>query len=147
MSTREQADAGGLERQVLELRQYAEERGLRVTLELTDVSSGLNPRRRGLQKAIAAAGRGKIRFLLIEHPDRLAGVGYEYLLNLFEILGVRVIAISETLPEDARSELARDLLAIATPLSTRLHGAPGGKTVREALQRALAEVRSDGPGG
>ena len=145
VGTRKQADAGNLDRQVGRLREYAENGGFQIALEATDISSGLNPNRRGLRKAIAAARRGEIRFLLIEYPDRLARFGYEYLLELFEVLGAQVITVSGTPPEDAHSELVKDLLAIVTSFSARIYGARGGKKARKALQQALAEVKPNEP--
>lgn len=81
----ETGDAGNLGRQSERLREYAAGNGFQITLETSDVASGLNTKRRGLQKAIEAARRGEIRFLVIEYPDRLARFGYEYLLDLLAV--------------------------------------------------------------
>ncbi|WP_151191804.1 MerR family DNA-binding transcriptional regulator, partial [Desulfotomaculum copahuensis] len=47
VSTKKQAGAGNLERQMERLRQYAREKGFTVKAELTDLASGLNQKRRG----------------------------------------------------------------------------------------------------
>ncbi|WP_273000874.1 MerR family transcriptional regulator, partial [Hydrogenibacillus schlegelii] len=47
VSTKKEADAGNLDRQLERLRAYAGEKGYRVVAEYTDVASGLNQKRRG----------------------------------------------------------------------------------------------------
>ena len=48
VSTGKQAEAGNLERQRQRLLEYAATHGYRVVLQVTDVASGLNAKRRGL---------------------------------------------------------------------------------------------------
>ncbi|WP_422447238.1 recombinase family protein [Thermoanaerobacterium sp. DL9XJH110] len=55
--------------------QDAREKGYRVVAEYSDVASGLNPKRRGLERMLKAAERGEFKKLLIEYPDRLAHFG------------------------------------------------------------------------
>jgi predicted site-specific integrase-resolvase len=56
---------------------------------------------------------------------------------------VEVIATAEKEPEDAQSELVRDLLAIITSFSVRLYGARGGKKVRQGFRELIMGVKSD----
>ena len=143
VSTKKQADAGNLDRQMERLRQYAQEQGFTVRAELTDVASGLNQKRRGLTSVLKLAERGEYKKLLIEYPDRLARFGYSYIERHLKYCGVEIIAIAEKEPEDAHSELVRDLLAIVTSFSARLYGARGGKKVRQGFRELIAEVKSD----
>jgi putative resolvase len=144
VSTKKQADAGNLERQRQRLMEYAARQGYQVVLEAMDTASGLNPRRRGLRKMIQAAEQKQIQLLLIEYPDRLARFGYEYLVDLFRVLGVTVIVTSVQEPDDAHTELVKDLLAIVTSFSARLYGARGGRKVRETVVKAIMEVKGNG---
>lgn len=121
--------------------EYAARQGYHVVLEAMDTASGLNPRRRGLRKIIQAAEQQHIQMLLIEYPDRLARFGYEYLVDLFRVLGVTVVVTSAQEPEDAQTELIKDLLAIVTSFSARLYGARGGRHVRKTVAQAMAEVK------
>lgn len=147
VSTKKQADAGNLERQRQRLMEYAARQGYQVVLEAMDTASGLNPRRRGLRKMIQAAEQKQIQLLLIEYPDRLARFGYEYLVDLFRVLGVNVIVTSTQEPEDANTELGKDLLAIVTSFSARLYGARGGRKVRETVTKVISEVTENGESG
>ncbi|TDA68033.1 MAG: IS607 family transposase [Clostridia bacterium] len=142
VSTKKQAEAGNLDRQIGRLRQYAGENGFTVRAELTDVASGLNQKRRGLTNVLKLAERGEYKKLLIEYPYRLARFGYEYIERHLKYCGVEIIAIAEKEPEDAQAELVRDLLAIVTSFSARLYGAGGGRKVREGFRELIAEVQT-----
>jgi len=143
VSTKKQADAGNLDRQIERLRQYARENGFTVKAEFTDVASGLNQKRRGLANVLKLAERGEYKKLIIEYPDRLARFGYSYIERHLHYCGVEVIATAEKEPEDAQSELVRDLLAIITSFSARLYGARGGKKVRQGFRELIAGVSQD----
>jgi len=143
VSTKKQADAGNLGRQLERLRQYAAESRYRVVAEYTDVASGLNQKRRGLTNVLKLAERGEYKKLIIEYPDRLARFGYSYIERQLRYCGVEIIAIAGKEPEDAQSELVRDLLAIVTSFSARLYGARGGKKVRQGFRELIAGVESD----
>jgi len=143
VSTKKQADAGNLERQMERLRQYAKENGFIVRTEFADVASGLNQKRRGLTNVLKLAEQGEYRRLIIEYPDRLARFGYGYIERHLKYCGVEIIAIAEKEPEDAHTELVRDLLAIVMSFSARLYGARGGKKIRRGFQELMAGVGAD----
>ncbi|NSW83846.1 MAG: IS607 family transposase [Syntrophothermus sp.] len=140
VSTQKQADAGNLDRQMERLRQYARERKFNVKAELTDVASGLNQKRRGLTNVLKLAERGEYKKLILEYPDRLARFGYSYIERHLRYCGVEIVAIAEKEPEEAQSELVRDLLAIVTSFSARLYGARGGKKIRQGFRELIAEA-------
>ncbi|WP_338833657.1 hypothetical protein MHLNE_26130 [Moorella humiferrea] len=143
VSTKKQADAGNLERQIERLRQYAKENGFIVRAEFADVASGLNQKRYGLTNVLKLAEQGEYRRLIIEYPDRLARFGCGYIERHLKYCGVEIIAIAEEEPEDAQSELVKDLLAIVTSFSARLYGARGGKKIRQRFRKLIADVESD----
>ena len=143
VSTKKQADAGNLDRQMKRLRQYARGNGFTIRAEFTDVASGLNQKRRGLTNVLKLAERGEYKKLIIEYPDRLARFGYLYIERHLRYCGVEIIAIAEREPEDAHSELVRDLLAIVTSFSARLYGARGGKKIRQGFRALIAGVERD----
>ena len=105
VSTKKQADAGNLERQMKRLCQYAKERDFTIKAEFMDVASGLNQKRRGLTNVLKLAERGEYKKLVIEYPDRLARFGYSYIERHLRYCGVEVIAIAEKEQKDAQSEL------------------------------------------
>ena len=143
VSTKKQADAGNLERQMERLRQYARENGFTIKAEFMDVASGLNQKRRGLASVLKLAEQGEYKKLLIAYPDRLARFGYSYIERHLRYCGVEILSIAEKEPEDARSELMRDLLSIVTSFSARLYGARGGKKIRQGFRALIAGVGPD----
>lgn len=144
VSTKKQADAGNLVRQLERLREYAAQRGYEVVAEYSDVASGLNQNRRGLERVLQAAERGEFSRLIIEYPDRLARFGLAYLERHLKHCGVAIEVSAQKEPEDAHTELVQDLLAIVTSFSARLYGARGGRTVRQGLQELMRRVEAEG---
>lgn len=69
---------------------------------------------------VEAARRHEVRFLLVEHADRLARFWFPYLKTLFAVLGVRIVVISNQGPEDAQAELVKDMLSVVTSFSAKL---------------------------
>jgi len=143
VSTRKQAEAGNLERQMERLRQYAEGHGFVIRGEYADVASGLNQKRRGLAHVLGMAERGEYKKLLIEYPDRLARFGYEYIERHLRYCGVEIVATAEKEPEDAHAELVRDLLAIVTSFSARLYGARGGRRIKQGFRELIVLAETD----
>ena len=121
------------------LRAYAREKGYRVVAEYSDVASGLNQNRRGLERVLKSAERGEFRKFLIEYPDRLARFGYAYLERHVKYCGVE-IEVSRKEPEDAHTELVQDLLAIVTSFSARLCGARGGRKIRQGFRELIRDA-------
>ncbi|KUK36562.1 MAG: putative resolvase [Thermacetogenium sp.] len=140
VSTKKQADAGNLERQMERLRAYAQEKGYRIVGEHLDVASGLNQNRRGLERVLKMAERGEFKKLLIEYPDRLARFGYAYLERHLKHCGVEIEVTSQREPVDAHTELVQDLLTIVTSFSARLYGARGGRKVRQGFRELIEDA-------
>jgi len=143
VSTKKQADAGNLDRQLERLRRYAEEKNFEVVAEYADVASGLNQKRRGLSSLLKMAERGEYKKLIIEYPDRLARFGYSYIERHLRYCGVEIVAIAEKEPEDAHSELVRDLLAIVTSFSARLYGSRGGRKVNQKFRELIKDAEEE----
>jgi len=111
-----------------------------VVAEHSDVASGLNQNRRGLERVLKMAERGEFRKLLIECPDRLARFGYAYLERHLKTCGVEIEITSQKEPEDAHAELVRDLLAIVTSFSARLYGESAGRRVRQGFRELIEDA-------
>jgi excisionase family DNA binding protein len=147
VSTKKQADAGDLERQKERLLAHAALKGYRVVHVFEDVASGLNQRRRGLQKLRKALERREVDRVLVEYPDRLARFGFEYLRWLARACGADIEVATEKEPEDARAELVQDLLSIVTSFSARLYGARGAGCVRRGFRELIADAEAEAQKG
>ncbi|WP_245570757.1 recombinase family protein [Carboxydothermus ferrireducens] len=112
----------------------------RIVAEYSDVASGVNQNRRGLERILKAAERGEFKKLLIEYPDRLERFGYAYLERHLKYCGVEIEITSQREPEDAHTELVQDLLAVVSSFSARLYGARGGRKIRQGFRELVRDV-------
>jgi putative resolvase len=113
-----------LERQAGRVLTMCSERGIRIDRTVTEIGSGLNGQRTELRKLL---GDPKVSTIVVEHRDRLARFGVEYLKAALSAHGRSVVVLDDTeLPGD----LARDLTEILTSMYGR----------RSASRRAAAAV-------
>jgi predicted site-specific integrase-resolvase len=94
---------------------------------LTDVASGINFKRKGLQTILDACLQGTVGEVVVAHRDRLCRFAYDLVEGLVSRAGGRVIVIadSDTATEQRGSseqELAEDLLSIVHVYSCRQMG-------------------------
>ena len=79
VSSHEQEKKGDLDRQVVTLMEYAQRFGLQNPLVLKEVGSGLNDKRKELQKLIRMVLQGEVNRVFVTYRDRLTRFGYHYL--------------------------------------------------------------------
>jgi putative resolvase len=117
------------------------ERSGRETILISDIGSGLNAERRGLQRLLRLAQDRRIVEVVVTYKDRLTRFGFEYLHALFLTCGVRLTVLDaneETTPE---KELTDDLIAIITSFSGRLYGL-GSHKQKELVKCARQAFKS-----
>jgi excisionase family DNA binding protein len=98
------------------------ERPTSETLPLSDIGSGLNAERKGLQKLIRLAQDRQVVEVVVTYKDRLTRFGFEYLHALFLTCGVRLTVLNAAEGTTPEKELTDDLIAIITSFSGRLYG-------------------------
>jgi len=130
-----------LERQVQYLREYCAARGYVVVETITDIASGLNEERRGLNRLFKLVNKGLIDVVVIAYRDRLTRFGFNYLESYFTSHGVRIEAIFEEEPRGLQQELVEDLLAVVSSLAGRLYGMRSSK--RKRVMRAVEQALRD----
>jgi excisionase family DNA binding protein len=89
---------------------------------ITDIASGLNEDRRGLRELIEMAKRREVQAVVVAYRDRLTRFGFEYLKELFSILGVDVYVVFQGEPKDYAQELVEDFVEIVTSFASRIYG-------------------------
>ena len=122
-----------LDRQVARLSSFAAERGWRVGKVVTEVGSGLNGPREGLIEVLRSPEYGKI---VVEHRDRLARVGAEYIEAALAAQGRSVVVVD---PEEVKDDLAQDMIDVLTSLCGRLYGRHSARHRAEKALRAASE--------
>lgn len=88
---------------------------------LSDIGSGLNYQRKGLQRLLELTFQGAVSEVVVAHRDRLSRFGYELFDFIFQQHGtvLKVVDSSEVSPT---SELAQDIISIITVFSARYYG-------------------------
>jgi len=121
-----------LDRQLARLSQYAAERDLHVVEAVAEVGSGLNGKRRKLLRLLSDA---KIGAVVVEHRDRFARFGAEYLEAALAASGRRLIVVD---PSEMNDDLVQDMIAILTSFCARLYGRRSARNRAISIERALA---------
>jgi putative resolvase len=117
-----------LDRQVARLTTHATEARLAPTRVVGEVGSGLNGARRKLLSLLRDPAVGTI---VVEHRDRLARFGVEYLEAALAAQGRRVVVVEES---EVADDLVRDMVEVLTSFCARLYGR------RSAKRRAAAAM-------
>lgn len=79
---------------------------------VTDVGSGLNWNRKGLQAILDGALKGDVAEIVVAHRDRLCRFGFELLEYIFAQVGTKLIVLDTEAGKSTEQELAEDILAI-----------------------------------
>lgn len=89
---------------------------------ITDIASGINFERKGLQKIIDYAIEGKLGVLAISYKDRLCRIGYPLIEHLLTKYSNTEIIIDAEKPETVNEEIANDLMQIITVYTAKING-------------------------
>jgi len=121
-----------LDRQLARLSRYAAEQGLHVVESVAEVGSGLNGKRRKLLRLLSDA---KIGAIVVEHRDRFARFGSEYLEAALDASGRRLIVVDAA---EMNDDLVQDMIAVLTSFCARLYGRRSARNRAISIERALA---------
>lgn len=117
-----------LDRQVGRLAAWATAQGMGVTLIVAEVGSGLSGSRGKLERLLADPGVGTV---VVEHRERLARFGVEYVEAALRAQGRRLVVVEEREVDD---DLVREITEVLTSMCARLYG---GRSARRRAVRAL----------
>jgi predicted site-specific integrase-resolvase len=110
------------------------------TFELiSDLGSGMNYRKKGLNKLLEAIMNDEIGRLVLTHKDRLLRFGAELVFALCEAKSVEIVILNKGENLSFEEELAQDVLEIITVFSARLYGSRSKKNQKliQAVKDAL----------
>jgi predicted site-specific integrase-resolvase len=119
-----------LDRQVARITAWATGEGMAVDRVVTEVGSALNGHRR---KFLTLLRDPAVSTILVEHRDRFAGFGAEYVEAALAAQGRRLLVVD---PAEVDDDLVRDVTEILTSLCARLYGR------RAAANRARRAVEA-----
>ena len=131
-----------LETQERLLEQFALENGYTNLVKFRDIASGLNPKRRGLQKIFKLIDTNQIDTIIVNYKDRLTRFGFEYLESYFHSQGAKVLVLNQEAIQDPQKELVDDLIAIVASFSGKIYGLRSHKA-KKIVQRIKKEVQPE----
>ena len=134
VSSQKQKD--DLERQIENMNMYLLAQGKPYEI-ISDIGSGINYKRKGLEKLIKQITFGEVDKVVVLYKDRLVRFGFEmieYIANLYH----SEIEIVDTSKKSEQAELVDDLVQIITMFSCRLQGKRAHKA-----KKMIRELTSD----
>lgn len=119
-----------LDRQISRLAQHAAAERMRVIETVAETGSGLNGHR---SKLIRLLKNKEVNTILVEHRDRLARFGTEYVEAALSASGRKVVVLDNT---EMKDDLVQDMIDVLTSFCARLYGR------RSAKNRAIRAVEA-----
>ena len=89
---------------------------------VTDIGSGLNFKRKGLNKILEAVFTGTVAEIVVAYKDRLCRFGFELIENLCKYFSTTLTIVNNKNSESEKDELGEDLLSVITVFTARFHG-------------------------
>ena len=89
---------------------------------ITDVGSGINFKRKGIQTILDACIQGTIGEVVVAHKDRLSRFGYDLIESIVLKAGGKITLLDNPETKSSEQELADDLLSIVHIFSCRQMG-------------------------
>ena len=103
------------------LRAYCLEHKIKVDQWIEDIGSALNYKRKGFNQIIEEIELGHVKRVVIGYEDRFVRFGYDWFEAFCERHGTEIV-VTNGEAFSPEQELVKDLLAIVTVFSARLHG-------------------------
>lgn len=123
-----------LERQAGRLAAWATGQGLGVSVTVAEVGSGLNGSRGKLERLLADQS---VETIVVEHRERFARFGVEYVEAALAAQGRRLLVVEEREVDD---DLVREITEVLTSMCARLYGRRSAKRRAERALSAAGEA-------
>ena len=129
-----------LERQLGRLAEYASREKLTVTRSVSEIGSGLNGHRTKIMRLLADP---TVHVIVVEHRDRLARFGSEYIESALSASGRKLIVVDQS---EMKDDLVQDMIAALTSFCARLYGRRAAKNrAAKAVAAAASPTEDDAP--
>ena len=139
VSTGKQKDRGDLDRQVVNILDYAKEMGLTRLKILKEVGTGLNDNRKELARLLGYIMDKRVSRIFVNYKDRLTRFGFRYIETVCKYNGTEIIIVSEeTREKTVQEELAEDLVAIIHSFSGKLYGLR--RSAKKDIKQSIEEL-------
>ena len=109
----------------------------------SDIASGLNFKRKGLQAVLELAFERRLRVVRLAHRDRLCRFAWDLLQFVLEKHGAKVTVEEHDELATPEHELAEDVLSVVTVFGARLHGRRSGAHRRKQARQDVRKAGDD----
>lgn len=121
VSSHDQKKHGDLDRQMQFL--IKSNNDLINPVVLSEVGSGLNDKRKQLQKLLRMVLNNEVSRIFITYEDRLTRFGFEYLRTMCEMHGTEIIVVKDIdVKKSIEQELMEDIMSLIASFSGKLYG-------------------------
>jgi predicted site-specific integrase-resolvase len=127
-----------LDTQTERLISYCNAKGYKVKKVVKEIGSGLNDERPKLEALLL---NKDIDVIVVEHKDRLARFGLNYIQKLLKLSDREIEVVNET--ESEKEDLIQDFISIITSFCARIYGKRRTKRMTEKLVKKLEEENKD----
>lgn len=140
VSSNEQKQKGDLERQIGYIcSKIKQDKPIEV---ITDVGSGLNTNRKGLNKVITYVISGEVNTVYVRYKDRLTRFGYEYLERFFDSYDVKIEVLEDNISKNSQEELVEDMMSLIASFSGKFYGLRSKE--KKLLYKKLEDTLEEG---
>ena len=123
-----------LKRQEQRLQQYCNEQGYSCEL-ISDLGSGINYKKKGLNKLIKSICSREVSELVLTHKDRLLRFGSQLLFQLCKFFGTKVILLDDEKEQSFEQQLVTDVIEIMTVFTAKMYGKRAHKNKQASLRK------------
>ena len=117
------------------LRSYATAKGYNILSEVSEVGSGVNDKRPKLEAILKTnSGWNKI---IVEHKDRLARFGVNYITILLNNIGKDIEIINQA--QTDKEDIMQDFISIITSFCSKIYGLRRTKRKTEEIIKSLTQ--------
>ena len=121
-----------LHTQIRVLQQFADKKQIPMFSIMSDLGSGLNFKKKGLNQLISMILSSQIDTIYLTHKDRLLRFGNELIVMIAKQFNTKVVILHQQ-EEGFETKLAKDVLEIITVFSARLYGSRSHKNKKLAM--------------
>ncbi|NCD01339.1 IS607 family transposase [bacterium] len=118
-----------LNRQLKRLENFAIAKGWKIKYSIKEVGSGINDKRKQLEKLLA---KTDYDIILVEHKDRFSRFGVNYIEQLLNQTNRKLFIINDK-DKNSQDDLMQDFVSIITSFTARLYGLRRGKRKTEKI--------------
>ena len=138
VSTNKQKNRGDLDKQIEYITKEIITKNPKNLKIFSEVGSGLNDNRKELKKLLDIVMNNEVDRIFILYKDRLTRFGFNYLEQICNKFGTKIIVISDEIQEKSiQEELAEDIISIIHSFSSELYGMKN--TIKEKLDKELSD--------